>query len=54
MIKYFIISLIGYYVFTYYLSPMIEGKKHTAVNNNKKQKSEKNHDDEYVDYEEVD
>lgn len=52
MIKYFILSLIGYYIFVNYLSPMLEGRK-KAENTNHNQKKENNHEDEYVDYEEV-
>ncbi len=54
MIKYLILSAIGYYVFTYFISPMIEGKKPVSGNNIKQEKPGKNHEDEYVDYEEVD
>ena len=54
MIKYIIISLISYYVFTYYITPMLEGKKSAPLNNDKEQKVKKTHEDEYVDYEEVD
>ena len=52
MIKSIILSLIGYYIFVNYLSPMIEGKKNEQNTDNKSQK-QNNHEDEYVDYEEV-
>ncbi|MGB4838524.1 MAG: hypothetical protein WBP08_05975 [Saprospiraceae bacterium] len=53
MIKYLILSLISYYIFTYYLSPMIEGRKPRQNDNARKEKPKIDHKDEYVDYEEV-
>lgn len=53
MVKYLILSLIGYYVFVNYISPMLEGNK-KQININRNQKSQNNQDGEYVDYEEVD
>ena len=52
MIKYIILSLIGYYIFVNYHSQKIEGKKNEQNTNNKIQK-QNNHEDEYVDYEEI-
>ncbi len=54
MIKYLILSLIGYYVFTNYISPMLEGHKQNRFKDNSEKKKKNNHEDEYVDYEEVD
>ena len=53
MIKYLLLSLIGYYIFVNYLSTMIEGKRNETTSDNQQQK-QNNHEDEYVDYEEVD
>lgn len=51
MIKYVILSVIAYYVFTYYVSPLLDKK--IVDQNEKKQKKADKHDDEYIDYEEV-
>ncbi len=53
MIKYIILSVIGYYIFINYLSPMIEGHKKSHSSENEQQRNNK-HDSEYVDYEEID
>jgi hypothetical protein len=54
MIKYLVLSVIGYYIFTYYISPMLEGTQHSGRNQKTEKHNQDNHDDEYVDYEEVD
>ncbi len=52
MIKYLILSAIGYYIFIHYLSPLLEGNK--TVHQHKTERTQKqNHGDEYIDYEEV-
>lgn len=48
MIKYIILSIIGYYIFVNYLSPLIEGQKESQKPENKNK-----NEDEYVDYEEI-
>lgn len=53
MIKYIILSFIGYYIFTNYLSPMLEGQIKQNKKTSSEEKTKNNHDDEYVDYEEV-
>ena len=52
MIKYLILSLISYYIFVHYLSPLIETNKNTN-NQQRNDKKNNNHEDEYVDYEEI-
>ncbi len=54
MIKYLILSLIGYFIFTNYISPMLNGEKTARFKENEENKKKNNHEDEYVDYEEVD
>jgi len=53
MIKYIILSVIGYYIFTNYISPMIEGKNNQTNTPPNQAKEKKTYEDEYVDYEEV-
>ncbi|MBL0100209.1 MAG: hypothetical protein IPP49_09330 [Saprospiraceae bacterium] len=36
MIKYLVLSVIGYYIFTYYISPMLEGTQHSGRNQKQK------------------
>ncbi|HRO09715.1 MAG TPA: hypothetical protein PK611_02040 [Saprospiraceae bacterium] len=50
MIKYALISIILYYVVVRYLRPGVQQDNHNAQNNNQ---PKNNHEDEYVDYEEV-
>ncbi|MBP8213768.1 MAG: hypothetical protein KAX53_08485 [Saprospiraceae bacterium] len=52
MIKYLILSLISYYIFVHYLSPLIETNKNTN-HQQRNDKKNNNHEDEYVDYEEI-
>lgn len=52
MIKYLILSAIGYYIFVHYLSPLLEGNN--TVQQHKTERTQKqNNEDEYIDYEEV-
>ncbi|MFN8338387.1 MAG: hypothetical protein U0T36_05150 [Saprospiraceae bacterium] len=52
MIKYLILSAIGYYIFVHYLSPLLEGNKTVHQQKTERTQNQK-HDDEYIDYEEV-
>lgn len=52
MIKYVILSVVAYYVFTYYISPMILGSGQIKKDHSKPEQHKKN-DDEYIDYEEI-
>lgn len=52
MIKYVILSVIAYFVFTYYISPTILGSGQTKKDHSKTD-HHKNNDDEYIDYEEI-
>jgi hypothetical protein len=54
MIKYLILSAIGYFIFTNYITPMMEGNKSNRFKEHSESKNKNNHEDEYVDYEEVD
>ena len=53
MIKYLILSAIGYFIFTNYITPMLEGNKPNRFDEHSERKNKNNHEDEYVDYEEV-
>ncbi|MBK8056074.1 MAG: hypothetical protein IPK35_23085 [Saprospiraceae bacterium] len=54
MIKYIILSVIAYYIITYYVAPMIESNKNTIKRDGRNSENNKNHhDDDYIDYEEV-
>lgn len=53
MIKYFFLSLIAYYVFSNYIQPLLH-KHGPPPNNTPSHEKKNNHEDEYVDYEEVD
>jgi hypothetical protein len=54
MVKYLILSLVAYYIIVHFLAPKIETPKDSSLDQKQKNESKNNHDDEYVDYEEVD
>jgi hypothetical protein len=54
MIKYLILSLVAYYIIVHFLAPKIETPKDSSLDQKQKNESKNNHEDEYVDYEEVD
>lgn len=54
MIKYLILSLVAYYIIVNFLSPKIQKPVDPSADQKHKNESKNNHQDEYVDYEEVD
>ena len=54
MIKYLILSLVAYYIIVNFLAPKIEAPSNAHVDQKQKNETKNNHEDEYVDYEEVD
>jgi hypothetical protein len=54
MIKYLIISLVAYYIIVNFLAPKVQAPSDTSTGQKQKNDSKNNHEDEYVDYEEVD
>lgn len=54
MVKYLILSLVAYYIIVNFLAPKVQTPSDISTDQKQKKDAQNNHEDEYVDYEEID